>query len=133
MEEKKSKKKIVKVSDILVIIIGIVLIIGGLYFQKNEEDDTNSWSTTPKSSESRRADEEGEIQGEDILMIVGFVISAFGLACIIKRMLDKKEDKVEEKATDTTSKLKELQKMLDDKLISEEEFNKKKKELIDKM
>ena len=126
MEEKKTKNKLVKISDIIVIIIGIVILIFGLnYVQKENRNSSSSLIVT------REEQEEEKVQST--IIIVGFAITAFGMACIIKRVLDKKDTKSEKSDNSTSAKIKELQKMLDYKIITAEEYEQKKQELLKKM
>lgn len=133
MEEKKTKNKLIKISDIIVIIIGIVILIFGLNYIPEKEE--NSWSSSYHIGESKKAQEEQEeeVKVQNTIIIVGFAITVFGVACIIKRVLDKKDTKFEKNDNSTSVKIKELQKMLNEKIITEEEYEKKKKEILDKM
>lgn len=132
MEEKKTKNKLIKISDIIVIIIGIVILIFGLNYIPEKEE--NIWSSSYHIGESKKAQEEQEeVKVQNTIIIVGFAITVFGVACIIKRVLDKKDTKFEKNDNSTSVKIKELQKMLNEKIITEEEYEKKKKEILDKM
>ena len=132
MEEKK-KSKLVKISDIIVIIIGVVILIYGLSCTNKNNND--SWSGGYHIGDMARAKEEQEeeIKMQNIIIITGFAVTAFGVACIIKRVLDKKDNKLDKSDNSTSTKMKELQKMLNDKTITEEEFENKKQELLKKM
>lgn len=128
MEENKTKKKLIKISDIIVIIIGIVILMFGFTYIQEEEKD--SWSGSHIVTKEEQEEEE---KMQSTIIIVGFAITAFGMACIIKRVLDKDNTKLEKNDNSTSAKIQELKKMLDNKIITAEEYEQKKKELLNKM
>ena len=135
MKEKIEKNKRKLIGYLILGIIGICIVIGAFsIFMEADKIKGNglNWHTGVTYKEER----EDEQKWGCIVFLVGAVLIAeSGSKCYRILFKDNAENQKKNKndKIDTTGKLRELKKMLDEKIITEEEFENKKQELLKKM
>ena len=125
------KEKLLKRNFMIILIVGVLLIIGGI-------SALNEIRTAPSGSflteDVAEINEENETIGTVLLFAgVGLCIVSFIYRNSAKAQLlttDKEDKKTKGNSVD---KIKELKKLYDEKVITKEEYEKKKKELLDEI
>lgn len=131
MKKKQDRMKIIRGNFIGILIIGIVLICVGIAFGNSDGGSGWAYSVNKRKQEDQK---------------IGLICLGVGIATMIGagfyydhakgNYLRDQEivSSIKSTKTETTSdKLKELKDMLDNKMITEEEYESKKKDLLNKM
>lgn len=131
MKKKQDRMKIIRGNFIGILIIGIVLICVGIAFGNSDGGSGWAYSVNKRKQEDQK---------------IGLICLGVGIATMIGagfyydhakgNYLRDQEivSSIKSNKTETTSdKLKELKDMLDNKMITEEEYENKKNELLNKM
>ncbi len=130
--EKKTKKKIRVWDCILCIVIGIFIIMFGISTFIDATSTANKYRGTKwVAQDTKKEAEENKIVGI-VAIGIGGAFLCVGIFDYSKRKQKYAMD-VGSANGSTATKLEELKKMLDQKIITEEEFENKKKELLKKM
>ena len=125
------KEKLIKRNFMIILIVGILLIIGGISALNEIRTAPSGYFLTEDVAE---INEENETIGTVLLFAgVGLCVVSFIYRNSAKAQLlttDKEDKKTKGNSVD---KIKELKKLYDEKVITKEEYEKKKKELLDEI
>ena len=125
------KEKLIKRNFMIILIVGILLIIGGISALNEIRTAPSGYFLTEDVAE---INEENETIGTVLLFVgVGLCVVSFIYKNSAKARLlaiDKEHTKTKGNSVD---KIKELKKLYDEKVITKEEYEKKKKELLDEI
>lgn len=125
------KEKLIKRNFMIILILGILLIIGGISALNEIRTAPSGYFLTDDVAE---INEENETIGTILLFAgVGLCVASFIYRNSAKARLltvDKEHTKTKGNSVD---KIKELKKLYDEKAITKEEYEKKKKELLDEI
>lgn len=126
------------ISIIGIIIGGLITLISYMKFEKANRH--YNLSITNGNFDTAYAWSD-DVEKFKIILIIGAIILVISLICFIGSVMTTQQKTVENisnnkndlKSPNTTNKIKELKNMYDNGLITEEEFQDKKKDLLDKM
>lgn len=136
MKKEKDKMKLIRGNFLGFLIIGIIVICVGIGFLSS--DGGSAWGIGWSSSVNKQKKEDQKTGV--ICMVVGIGIMIAGGFYYDHAKANYKRDKeiistIKEagRSENSTEKLKQLTEMYNSKMITEEEFEKKKKDILDKM
>ncbi len=130
--ETETKKKMRVWDCILCVVIGIVVIMFGLSTFMDATSTANKYRGTKWVAQDTKKEAEENKVGGIVAIGIGGAFLCVGIFDYNKRK-QKYAMNVGSTKDSTATKLEELKKMLDQKIITEEEFENKKKELLKKM
>lgn len=131
MKKKQDRMKIIRGNFIGILIIGIVLICVGIAFGNSDGGSGWAYSVNKRKQEDQKT---GLIcLGVGIATMIGAGFYYDHAKCNYLRDQEIVSSIKSTKTETTSDKLKELKDMLDNKMITEEEYENKKNELLNKM
>lgn len=127
------EKKNVKIVGVVCSLIGLIVAL----FGKVKYDSADSMYGTASYFGENKTSElwEGYMSNYKIVLIVGLIILLIGIIILVSGfMLSSKESGTySNNVTNSSDRLIDLQKMLDSGLVTQEEYNEKRKQIIDTM
>ena len=125
------KEKLIKRNFMIILIVGILLIIGGISALNEIRTAPSGYFLTDDVAE---INEENETIGTVLLFAgVGLCVVSFIYKNSAKASLLSSNVETKKSEDNSVDKIKELKKLYDEKAITKEEYEKKKKELLDEI
>ena len=125
------REKLLKRNFMIILIVGILLIIGGISALNEIRTAPSGYFLTDDVAE---INEENETIGTVLLFVgVGLCVVSFIYRNSAKASLLSSNVETKKSEDNSVDKIKELKKLYDEKVITKEEYEKKKKELLDEI
>ena len=125
------REKLLKRNFMIILIVGILLIIGGISALNEIRTAPSGYFLTEDVAE---INEENETIGTVLLFAgVGLCVVSFIYRNSAKARLLSSNVETKKSEDNSVDKIKELKKLYDEKAITKEEYEKKKKELLDEI